>query len=104
VNIVISTYSETEWNVSFILHHHCSARGWKFKSSSEKHVFYTAKVFTLQEVGITLQGNANEMSLYFSMLSSYTIDDAGAKSVVIKASGCEKIRVTTVLTELGNHM
>jgi hypothetical protein len=75
-------------------------RGWKFKSSSKKQVIFTAKVFTLQEGSVTLQGNVSEMSLYFNMLSSYTIDDAGAKPVVIKTSGYEKIQVTAMVTEL----
>jgi hypothetical protein len=39
------------------------------------------------------------MSLYFNVSSSYTIDDAGAKPVGIKTSGCEKMQVTAVLTE-----
>jgi hypothetical protein len=38
------------------------------------------------------------------MLSSYTIDDANAKPFVIKTSGCEKMQVTAMLTELGNHV
>jgi hypothetical protein len=31
------------------------------------------------------------MPLYFSMHSNYTIDDVGAKSVVVKMSGNEKM-------------
>jgi hypothetical protein len=49
------------------------------------------KVFKLQEVTITLGGNAEEMPVYFNMPSSYTTDDVGAKSVAIKTSGNENI-------------
>jgi hypothetical protein len=37
--------------------------------------------------------NANEMPVYFYVPSNYTVSD-GAKSVVIKTSNFEKIRVT----------
>jgi hypothetical protein len=70
VNIIICRDSKTGWNVIF-MHYHYSTGGWKVKSSSEKQVFFTAKVLILQEVSITLQDSANKMSLYFSMLSSY---------------------------------
>jgi hypothetical protein len=48
----------------------------------EEQFSFTAYVFTLQEVTITLWGNADEMPLYFNMPSNYTPDD-GAKSDVI---------------------
>jgi hypothetical protein len=38
------------------------------------------------------------------MPSSYTIDNAGAKSVVIKTSGSENLGVTAILTELAGSM
>jgi hypothetical protein len=54
-------------------------------------IFFTANNFTLQDVTITLQGNDNEMPVYCNMPSSYTIDDAGVNSVVIKESGIENM-------------
>jgi hypothetical protein len=35
--------------------------------------------------------NADEMLVYFNMPSSFTMDDAGAKSVVTKTSNAEKM-------------
>jgi hypothetical protein len=49
--------------------------------------FFIVKVFTLQEIIITLQYTADEMSLYFNMPTTYTINDVGAESVVMKTSG-----------------
>jgi hypothetical protein len=46
-------------------------------------------------------GNADEMPAYFDILSKYTVHDNGAKSVVIKTLGYEKmlVTVTAVLAE-----
>jgi hypothetical protein len=63
---------------------------WCFNDTGE-HIFFIAKVFTLQELTITLRDNVNEMPVYFSMPSCYTIDDMGAKSVVVKTSSNEKM-------------
>jgi hypothetical protein len=52
----------------------------------EEQVFFTVKVFTLQNVTITLLGNANEMGVYFYMPTNYTINDVNAKSVVKEIS------------------
>jgi hypothetical protein len=53
-------------------------------NDTEEQVFFIAKVFTSQEITITLQGNVNEMSVYFDMQSNYTNDDADANSDVKK--------------------
>jgi hypothetical protein len=45
---------------------------------AKEHVFFTAKVFTLQELTITLWGYASEMAVYFKMQFNYTPDDADA--------------------------
>jgi hypothetical protein len=50
----------------------------------EKQVFCRVKNFTLQEVMITLLGTADEKPAYFDMSSNYTINDIGAKSIVIR--------------------
>jgi hypothetical protein len=57
----------------------------------EKQVFFTAKNFTLQEVTTTLWGNSDETPVYFNIPSNYTINDEGAKSVVMTISGNEKM-------------
>jgi hypothetical protein len=52
-------------------------------NNAKDRVFFTAKNFTLQEVTITLRGNAAEKPVYFDMLPNYITDNLGAKSVVI---------------------
>jgi hypothetical protein len=42
--------------------------------------------FNLQEVTVTFCGNVDEMSVYFDMLSNYTIDDAVGNFFVIKTT------------------
>jgi hypothetical protein len=39
----------------------------------EQEVSYPVKVFTLQELAITLRGNADKMPVYFNMQFNYTI-------------------------------
>jgi hypothetical protein len=43
------------------------------KNDTEKHVFFTAKNFTLKEM-ITLQDNTNKIQVYFNMPFNYTIN------------------------------
>jgi hypothetical protein len=47
-------------------------------------------------------GNADETPVYFDMPPSYTVDDNGAKSVAVKTSGHEKMRVILMLTVLAD--
>jgi hypothetical protein len=49
----------------------------------QKNIFFTVKNFSLQEVTITFWGDNREMPLFFIMSCSYTINDTGAKSVII---------------------
>jgi hypothetical protein len=49
----------------------------------EKQDLFIAKNLPLQEVTIILRGNDNDMPVYFEMPSNYTINDIGAKNVVI---------------------
>jgi hypothetical protein len=42
--------------------------------------------------------------VYFDVPSNYTVDDKGVKSVLIKTSGNEKMRVTVMLTVLADGM
>jgi hypothetical protein len=43
----------------------------------EGHVFFTTKVFTLNEVTITLEGNVDEMPLYCDTPCNYITNDVG---------------------------
>jgi hypothetical protein len=47
-------------------------------------------------------GNADETPVYFDMPSNYTVDDKGVKSILIKTSDNEKMRVTVMLTVLAD--
>jgi hypothetical protein len=47
-------------------------------------------------------GNADETPVYFDMPPNYTVDDTGAKSVAVKTSGHEKVRVTVMLAVLAD--
>ena len=47
-------------------------------------------------------GNADETPVYFDMPSNTTIDDKGAKSVIIKGTGNEKARMTVMLGVLAD--
>jgi hypothetical protein len=46
--------------------------------------------------------NADRTPLYFDMPSNYTVGDKDVKSVLIKTSGNEKMRVTVMLTVLAD--
>jgi hypothetical protein len=61
------------------------------KNDKKEQVFFTAKVFTLQEVTIVVQGNVDKMPLCFDMTSNYTTDDVGANYAIIRTSGNEKM-------------
>jgi hypothetical protein len=63
------------------------------RNDAERHDFFTEKNFTLQEITIILQVNADEIPVYFNILSNYTIDNVGVQSVIIKTSGNENMRV-----------
>ena len=46
--------------------------------------------------------DAYKTSVYIDMLSSYTVDDNGGKSVAIKTSGYEKMGVSVMLVVLAD--
>jgi len=51
---------------------------------------------------LTQRGNADETPLYFDILSKSTVDEVGAKSVVIKTLSCEEMHVTVMSTVLAD--
>lgn len=59
------------------------------------------KVFTSQELTFTLQGNANELLVYFDTQSNYNIIDVDVKSVILKTSAVKRY-VTIMLIELAD--
>lgn len=73
-------------------------------NNAEEQISFIAMVFILQEVTLILQGNVNEMPVYFHKPYSYIIYNAGAISVAVKTSGLEMMKVTIMLTELADSM
>lgn len=55
-----------------------------YTNDVEKQTFFTVTVFTLQGVLNILWGHVEDTPVYFNMSSNYTINDADAKSIVIK--------------------
>jgi hypothetical protein len=47
-------------------------------------------------------GNTDKTPVYFDMLSNYTIDETGVKSILIKTSGNERMLVTVMLMVLAD--
>jgi hypothetical protein len=47
-------------------------------------------------------GNTDKTPVYFDMSFNYTVDDIGAKSVLIKTLGNEKMQVTVMLMVLAD--
>jgi hypothetical protein len=45
-------------------------------------------------------GNANQMPIYFDMLSNITINEKGKKTILIRGTGNEKVRITVMLRVL----
>jgi hypothetical protein len=48
------------------------------------------------------RGNADETPWYFDILSKYTFDEIGAKSMEIKTLSCEELHVTDMLEVLAD--
>jgi hypothetical protein len=55
--------------------------------------YFIAMAFTLKEVIMTLQGNVNEMPMYFDMPSSSIIDIIGARSVI----KCQAMKIQVIV-------
>jgi len=46
--------------------------------------------------------NANEMAIYLDMTPNYRLEKKGVKEVLLKTSGCEKLRLTVMLATTGD--
>jgi hypothetical protein len=57
----------------------------------EIQTFFTAKNVALHEVTTTHQGSADEMLVYVNIPSNYTVENIGAKCIVLKILGKEKM-------------
>jgi hypothetical protein len=47
-------------------------------------------------------GNADETPVFFDMLANTTVDIKGSKSVLVKTTGHEKLRITVMLSVLAD--
>lgn len=71
-----------------------------YTNYTEEQVFFTAKIFTLQEVTLILQDNADEMPAYFNMSPNYTISQWRNVSVMLTDFGDN----TLLWYSVGNSM
>ena len=55
------------------------------------------KEFLLSQIG-----NADQMPIFFDMPSNTTICEKGAKSVLVRTRGCEKVRCTVMLSMMAD--
>jgi hypothetical protein len=58
--------------------------------------------FGKEQLPFESKGKGDETPLYFDILSKYTVDEIGAKSMVIKTSSCEEMHVTVMLAVLAD--
>ena len=61
---------------------------------------YQQYITNLRKAGNFLMGqmaNANEIAIYLDMLPNYTLEKKGMKEVLLKTTGCEKLRLTVML-------
>jgi hypothetical protein len=70
------------------------SQGGVYEDLEQKGFLYST---ALQDDTIMLQGNVDEMPVYFGVPCSYTINDAATKFIVIKAPGSEKMQVIMML-------
>lgn len=75
------------------------------KDCEEKLVAYQRFIIKLRKQHnylLSQVGNADETPVYFDMPSNTTVSDKGAKSVVCRTTGNEKLRVTVMLSVLAD--
>lgn len=88
---------------SFVYH---SIRGWSptegdaYKCCGGTCFLNSEGLHKVWWFNITLCCNVDVMLVYFCVPSTYTIDDGGAKSTVMKTWGSKKVLVTVILTKL----
>jgi hypothetical protein len=81
----------------------CIARNFQ-QVHGEAYCFSVICEWTLEKNSFVLnqRGNADETPLYFDILSKYTVNEIGAKSMVLKTSSCEEMRATVMLAVLAD--
>lgn len=75
------------------------------KDFEEKLVAFQRHVIALRKSHDYLcgqMGNGDETAVYFDMPSNTTVEEKGAKSVIVRTTGNEKVRVTVMLAVLAD--
>jgi hypothetical protein len=70
------------------------------KDLEQKLLNYQRYIKNLRKTGNFLMGqiaNADEMAIYLDMPPNYTMEKKGVKEVLLKSTGCEKLRLTVIL-------
>jgi len=70
------------------------------KDSEQKLLNYQRYITNLRKTGNFLMGkmaNANETAIYLDMPPNYTMEKKGVKEVLLKTTGCEKLRLAVML-------
>jgi len=70
------------------------------KDFEQRLLNYQRYVTNLRKTGNFLMGqmvNADEMAIYLDMPPNYTLEKKGVKEVLLKTTGCEKLRLTVML-------
>jgi len=70
------------------------------KDFEQKLLNYQRYITNLRKTGNILMGqmaNADETAIYLDMPPNYTLEMKGVKEVLLKTTGCEKLRLTVML-------
>jgi len=70
------------------------------KEFEEKLLNYQRYITNLRKTGNFFMGqmaNADETAIYLDMPPNYTLEKKGVKEVLLKTTGCEKLRLTVML-------
>jgi len=70
------------------------------KDFEQKLLNYQRYITNLRKTGNFLMGqmaNADETAIYLDMPPNYTLVKKGVKEVLLKTTGCEKLRLTVML-------
>ena len=75
------------------------------KDFERKLLNYQRYITKLRKTGNFLMGqmaNADETAIYLNMPPNYTLEKKGMKEVLLKTTGCEKLRLTVTLAATGD--
>ena len=76
------------------------------KDFEQKLLNYQRYITNLRKTGNFLMGqiaNADETAIYLDMPPNYTLEKKGVKEILLKTTGCEKLRLTVMLMGENYH-